>query len=76
MKEISHDNGIGKALCQTKHFSYTWGTRFVGQDISAVLQFFIIILFGHTLNKKASCDLGIALGHIAISVIFPLIVQP
>lgn len=34
--------------CQTKMFSYVWKTRFVDQDVSEALKYFIIILFHHT----------------------------
>ena len=49
-------------------FSYIWRTRFVDQDISAGLQYFIIMLLGLIFylyqNICSLCDLDVALiGH-------------
>lgn len=58
------------ALYLINKFPIIWRTKFVGQTISAALQYFIIILSHRTFylyQKHCSfCDLDIALCHIAI----------
>lgn len=61
-------------------FNYIWRTRLVGQCLSAVLQYFIVVLLCHTFylyhNITSSVIWKIAQGRIAVLIIFRLIVQP
>lgn len=61
-------------------FNYIWRTRLVGQCLSAVLQYFIVVLLCHTFylyhNITSSVIGKIAQGRIAVLIIFRLIVQP
>ena len=70
-------------FCTKQMFAYIWRTRFLGQGVSAASQNFTIIcflpyffLFQKTAIWLWFCDLDIAHGHIAISIILQLIVQP
>lgn len=64
----------------TNMFNYIWRTRLVGQCLSAVLQYFIVVLLCHTFylyhNITSSVIGKIAQGRIAVLIIFRLIVQP